>query len=278
MECQYGSEEFLEHQSGGAFRSSKLDQTILRGGPMMMTPGNAYARLGLTSDNRQKFVFNASVNGTAGGDNSSDIFNFSFGISFKPTNWLVVSFNPGYSKSYSELQYVTATTVKNEDRYIFASIDCKTINASFRVNLNLSPNLTLQYWGQPFFATGKYYNYKCITDPMAADYRNRFHQYSTDQISLEGDTYNIDENNNGSADYSFGKPDFNIQQFLSNLVVRWEYNPGSSVYLVWSQTRNSSQSSSNLDLFNDFGNLFNCADNRPHNVFLIKFSYRFGLK
>jgi len=72
--------------------------------------------------------------------------------------------------------------------------------------------------------------------------------------------------------------DFNIQDFLTNLVLRWEYNPGSSVYIVWSQTRSSSNSSPDLDLFNDMGNLFSTADNKPHNVFLIKFSYRFGLK
>jgi hypothetical protein len=63
--------------------------------------------------------------------------------------------------------------------------------------------------------------------------------------------------------------DFNVQQFLSNLVVRWEYNPGSSVYLVWSQTRNNSSSTGNLDLMNDLSTLFSTVDNKPHNVFLI---------
>ncbi|MCX6254728.1 MAG: hypothetical protein NTV31_09670, partial [Bacteroidia bacterium] len=62
------------------------------------------------------------------------------------------------------------------------------------------------------------------------------------------------------------------------LVIRWEYSPGSSVYVVWSQTRSSYNSSGNLDFFNDLGDLFNTGDNKPHNVFLIKFSYRFGLK
>jgi hypothetical protein len=83
---------------------------------------------------------------------------------------------------------------------------------------------------------------------------------------------------NALNEYSFSRMDFNIQDFLSNLVLRWEYNPGSLVYLVWSQTRNSSAESSNLDLLNDLGILFNSTDNKPHNVFLIKFSYRFNLK
>ena len=62
----------------------------------------------------------------------------------------------------------------------------------------------------------------------------------------------------GSTDYSFDKMDFNVQEFLSNMVLRWEYNPGSSVYLVWSQTRSSS-GTENPDLVNDLGNLFSTS-------------------
>ena len=113
---------------------------------------------------------------------------------------------------------------------------------------------------------------------MADSYRDRFWTYSESQISLDGDHYNIDENADGKTDYSFDKTDFNVQEFLSNLVVRWEYNPGSTVYLVWSQTRSNNNNSGNIDFFNNLGDLFNTGDNKPHNVFLIKFSYRFGLK
>ncbi len=147
--------------------------------------------------------------------------------------------SPGFNKSFSELQYVTNLEYNGNDRYIFASINRKTISTSFRINLNLSPNLTFQYWGQPFVATGKYYDHKYIINPLADSYRNRFLTYSNNQISLNGDQYNIDENANGTTDYSFDKKDFNVQEFLSNLVVRWEYSPGSSVYLVWSQTRSN---------------------------------------
>ena len=76
-------------------------------------------------------------------------------------------------------------------------------------------------------------------------------------------------------DYGFDKPDFNVQEFLSNFVIRWEYNPGSSVYLVWSQTRSNSNTSGTMDYSNDMEDLFS---EKPHNVFLIKFSYRFGLR
>ena len=102
--------------------------------------------------------------------------------------------------------------------------------------------------------------------------------YTENQINLDDDHYNIDENMDGTTDYTFDKKDFNVQEFLSNLVIRWEYNPGSSVYLVWSQTRSSSNNTGTMDYFNNLGDLFDPDNNVPHNVFLIKFSYRFGLK
>jgi hypothetical protein len=113
---------------------------------------------------------------------------------------------------------------------------------------------------------------------MANNYKDRFRTYSPGQISFDGDQYNIDENIIGKIDYSFDNNDFNFQEFLSNLVVRWEYNPGSTLYLVWSQTRSFSNESGKMDYFNNMGDLFNRDNNIPHNIFLIKFSYRFGLR
>jgi hypothetical protein len=264
--------------TGGSLNTVSLSTDMLRGGPMMKLPGNINPRVGISTDSRKKLVFSVSANGSKDFENSSRNFNAGIDITYKPTNYLVFTVSPAFTKSFSELQYVTQLEYNGNERYIFASIDQKTISTSFRVNLNLSPNLTFQYWGQPFIASGKYYDHKRITDPMAGSYHNRFLTYSEEQIKLTGDYYNIDENIDGTTDYGFDKPDFKVQEFLSNLVIRWEYNPGSSLYLVWSQTRSNSSSTGNLDFFNDLGDLFKTGDNKPHNVFLIKFSYRFGLK
>ena len=269
---------FWNLNTGGAFRGNNLDQSLLRGGPTMKTPGNWGYRLGISTDSRKKLVFSASGNLNFGYQKCSSGFYSNAGLSYKPTNFLNLSFNPGYNQSYSELQYVSTLTVGSQDKYIFASIDEKVVSASFRINLNLSPDLSLQYWGQPFIATGGYYKYKLIDHPMADRYPDRFKVFSPTQISLSDDQYLIDENLDHTTDYSFDKPDFNYKAFLSNLVLRWEYSPGSSVYLVWSQSRDSSNSSGKMDFANDLGDLFSSGNNKPHNVFLIKFSYRFGLK
>lgn len=84
----------------------------------------------------------------------------------------------------------------------------------------------------------------------------------------------LDEDHDGINDYSFGNPNFNFRQFRSNPVVRWEYSPGSTVYLVWSQGRTSSATNGIYALGNDIKALF---EKVPHNIFLLKFSYWFSL-
>ena len=106
------------------------------------------------------------------------------GVTYKPTDYLSVTLTPGFSKSYTDLQYVDKIDYNNGEKYIFASINRKTINASFRVNLNLSPDLTLQYWGQPFVATGKYFDHKVIINPTAEIYRDRFWIFSDAQKNI----------------------------------------------------------------------------------------------
>lgn len=276
--AQMTLKNFWNVWTGGNLQGNTLSSGILRGGPMMKTPGRAHWRIGFSTDNRKKLSFEVSTNVNKGFQNYSGSTYTSIEASYKPTNYLSLSFGPGYNQSFNELQYVTKLDYTDLDRYVFASIDQKTLSASLRINLNLSPDLTFQYWGQPFIATGNYYDHKYILDPMAEKYRDRFHTYTADQISNSGD-YEVDENRDGLIDYNISNSDFNFKEFLSNLVIRWEYNPGSTLFLVWSQNRRGFNETGELDYFNDLGDLFDRDDNfELRNVFLIKLSYRFGLK
>jgi len=266
--------------TGGNLNSAAISTAILRGGPMMRLPGSVNGRIGFSTDNRKKLVFSVFANASKGFENTSNNLYTELDMTYKPFNFLFVTLSPGFSKSYTDLQYVRRLKNNGIDRFIFASIDRQTLNASIRVNLNVSPDLTLQYWGQPFIATGKYYDHKYIMDPMADKYGDRYWTYSSAQKSFDADNnrYDIDENLNGTIDYSFGNNDFNVREFLSNLVLRWEYSPGSTVYFVWNQSRSFYNGSGVMNFFSDLGDLFNRDNNMPHNIFLVKFSYRFGLK
>lgn len=257
---------------------NSLSSTLLRGGPMMRNPGRVYGWLGFSTDNRKKIQLELFSNLNNGFNNSSRSLYSQAELTFKPFNYLSLSFEPSYNKSFSKLQYVTDTEYGSNKRYIFASIERETVSASFRVNFNLNPNLTLQYWGQPFIATGRYHDHKYITDPMADSYDDRFRIYSQGQITTGSEIYDIDEDMDGTSDYSFDRTDFNVQEFLSNLVVRWEFSPGSTLYFVWSQNRSGSNETGRMDYFNNLGDLFENGIETLNNVFLVKFSYRFGIR
>jgi hypothetical protein len=123
-----------------------------------------------------------------------------------------------------------------------------------------------------------YSRYKEVTDPMAEKLEDRYHLLSESELTFneEENRYYVDENSDGVSDYSFGNPDYNYDQFLSNLVARWEFRPGSTLYLVWSQTRSYYDSTGSFSLTDNLDHLY--SEEKPYNVFLIKFTYRFGLR
>ena len=150
----------------------------------------------------------------------------------------------------------------------------KTIRFTARLNYNITPDLTLQYYGQPFITRPLYDQFAYVSDPLAKKYDDRFQVFSDDQIDFQNGKYEVDENRDGAVDYSFNKPDFNFVQFRSNFVVRWEYKPGSELYFVWSQG-NTADAFDELDtpLFRSL--VDNAFADHARNNFLIKWTYRF---
>jgi hypothetical protein len=119
---------------------------------------------------------------------------------------------------------------------------------------------------------GVYTDLKYVTNATAARLNDRFQQYAPEQVNLINGAYSIDENFDGTSDYNFENPDFTRVLFNSNLVLRWEYIPGSEMFLVWSQGVISSVSPS-IGLFEDLET--GILDQRPQNIFLLKLTYRF---
>ena len=136
--------------------------------------------------------------------------------------------------------------------------------------------LSIQYYGQPFVAAGSYNHFKRITDPRGERFEERFHVFQEDEIEYNETSglYTVDENSDGQSDYSFRNPDFNFREFRSNLVVRWEYLPGSTLYFVWSQQRSGYEPTGDFHYSNNMGDLFSVP---PHNVFLVKLNYWLSL-
>ena len=140
-----------------------------------------------------------------------------------------------------------------------------------RIDYNISPEISLQYYGSPFASVGKYENFKSTSNPLAGNYYNRYNLLNP---VLNGDNYDVYKINNNSVDYSFKNPDFSFMQFRSNLVFRWEYRPGSQLYLVWSDDMTNYENPAYYQVDNAFGRIKGIFAN---NVFLIKFNYWFSI-
>jgi hypothetical protein len=248
----------------------------LRGGPSFISPGDQSFNLNLGTDQSKKVSFYIGNYHDLGDANSFNYHEYWSGIYIRPSNSVSVSIEPVYSSQDNKLQYIETAGSDQNPLYLFGELHQKTLSLTFRINYTINPELSIEYYGQPFVSAGKYSNLNKITDPNAGKYRDRYHIFSTEEISYNStdNNYIIDENTDGTSDYSIANPDFNFRQFRSNMVVRWEYSPGSTVYLVWSQGRTSSASNGEFSYGNDMKDLFQIA---PHNVFLVKFSYWFSL-
>ena len=259
---------------GLAHKPRIYSNSILRGGPRWRFSQENFQFLFLGSDRRKKIHGFVGLIHSQAKENNFSLLKFESELNYQPTNALNISLSPEYSISKSQTQYVTQSDYNSISRYILGTIDNHTLTASVRLDYTINPNLSIQYYGQPFISRGRYKDFKYVSNPAAERLTDRFQSYDSNQINISGDDFHIDENRDGIMDYSFTNPDFSYVQFNSNLVLRWEYIPGSELFLVWSQGVTSSVSSSN-GLFEGFET--GILDQRPQNIFLLKATYRFIL-
>jgi len=160
----------------------------------------------------------------------------------------------------------------SSERYIMGTLRQKTAGLTFRAELNITPEISVQYYGSPFVSRGSYSEFKYITDPEAKGFDDRFRIYENTHLS--GGQYLLDENGDMIADYYINNPDFNFNQFRSNLVAKWEYRLGSFIYLIWSSDRTGNTNSSRASYGQSLDQLFGLF---PENMFLLKLSYWFTI-
>jgi len=229
---------FWDFGGGVTYENKDISNNALFGGPALRrSRGLAFWNY-IRTDRRKPVQFNLNVQFARGFDrdepNAVRYQSYSLGMNVQPSNALNLSLSPGYSIQNRKVQNVTDRTFDNQTRYIVGSLDQQQLSMTFRLNYSITPDITLQYYGQPFVFRAKYKDFKYITNPLAKNLYDRFNNYDANQVQFENDEYFIDENRDDVNDYSFGKPDFTFLQFRSNLVARWEYVPGSEVFLVWS--------------------------------------------
>ena len=229
----------------------------------------------LTSDSRKKVYANLSLFNYWGFQNLMKTNDIELDVSFQPLDALRIVFSAEYSYDWRKQdQFVSNVAYNDLTRSIVGEVKQKTLRFTGRLSYNITPELTIQYYGQPYITRPLYSNFAYVSSPLAKKMSDRFYVYSPNQISFSNNEYFVDENMDGTADYSFYRPDFNFVQFRSNFVVRWEYRAGSELYFVWSQG-NTPNVVNDLDTPITESLFDNAFSEGARNIFLIKCTYRF---
>ncbi|MEM9339787.1 MAG: DUF5916 domain-containing protein [Bacteroidota bacterium] len=267
---------YWEFSHGVWIEGVKVSNADLRGGPSFTYPGglNYWYWVGTNSQKKVRVTFN---NWFFWGNNdyvkNSGI---NANLIIRPTDALRVQLSPSVSWRRNDLQYINQQEVEGSEQYILGRVEQETYSVSMRANYNITPNLTLEFWGQPFIAKGSYNQFKKVTAPNSENYTDRFRLFDNEELKFNEseEKWEVHESSATTASYSFDDPDFTNVEFRSNFVMRWEYIPGSTFFLVWSNN------GSNNDLLRgaNFSELGSRLKNlRGTNTFLVKYTYRFIL-
>ncbi len=278
------SATLLNYWSGGlevAYSPEYYSDSATRGGPLMVSPAEWTFNLNLSSDSRRPFSIGprAGFDFAEGGGRS---FAVSSSFQWRPTSATEIEVEPEYEFARDPAQYVAAPgdplyTATFGNRYIFSDIERRTLTMPVRLNVVFSPTLTLQFFAQPLLSSGEYLTYKQLTRPESFEFdtfaEGRAVATPTGTTCVEGRTCVegavrfIDFDGDGTIDHSFGDRDFNVRSLRGNSVLRWEYRPGSTIFLVWQQSRLNEENVSGFQLGRDARALF---DLQPQNTFILK--------
>jgi len=245
----FGSlQNFWEYRAALFWVPGSFDDRLTRGGPIVRTRTGWVSDLSLGSDARKRFFANAEGH-LEDNDIGSYVRNGGVTLNFRPSSNLLLSVAPYYSRSYDHTQYLfaqvdpTATSTYGR-RYVFADLDQRSFELGTRVDWTLHSRLSFQLYVQPFIASGDYHDYHSLAAARTADY--------TPYPGVVPD------------------PDFNFRSVRGSAVVRWEFRPGSALYVVWNENRSDVAPIGNLSINRDLRAISTAPS---HDVFLVKVSY-----
>jgi hypothetical protein len=247
------------------------DPVALRGGPALRVDPNVHGFVGMSTDTRKRLRLD--LNGNVGRDWRADGINGGVDatVTIQARSNLDLTVGPSWYERDDGMQYIDAPVdTAGQTHYVTGRIHQTTTSLTMRVNWTLSPHLSLQGYAQPFIASGAYRELKDVTDPHADRFHDRFHVLAPSEYFVtDGVVY---ASYGGS--YHFDRPDFNIQQLHSTMVLRWEYRPGSTVFAIWSHGQTNSWDDGRYDIHRDLSGLAHAPSS---NVVMVKVNYWIGL-
>jgi hypothetical protein len=247
-----------------------VDDRLTRGGPAAERPRGAAGSVQFGSDPRRAVVGSAGAFLQAGpGDGSSTQWFANFTI--KPAPHWDVAFRPFFARDLLEAQYLqrvvdASATNTYGARYVFAALDQRTLGLETRLNYTFIPSLSLQLYAQPFVASGAFGPPKELAAPRTFD----FLVYGRDLGEVTDDRIYPTGQQSGGVSFPVPQPNFNLRSLRGNAVLRWEWRPGSTMYVAWQQTRSHVAAIGDFAIRRDLDAVFAAP---ADNILLVKVSY-----
>ncbi|RPI47370.1 MAG: hypothetical protein EHM56_14775 [Chloroflexi bacterium] len=255
------------------------DHRLTRGGPVVKRAGYDFGSVGISTDARSPAVFDVAVELGRGVGDDTRTFRLSPGMALKPASNIFIQLSPSYNRDEDAAQYVTAVddptaAAFSGNRYVFGYIKTRTVSLDTRVNWTFTPDLTLQLFAQPFIASGQYASFREFAAPRSISKLVYGADLGTISYDRATSSYRVDPDGPGpAAPFTFGNPDFTTASLRGTAVLRWEYRPGSTFYLVWTHERSDFDPVGSFDFAGAGRAIFR---GRPTNVFQFKATYWLG--
>ena len=254
-----------------------IDERLLRGGPDLQYDPYIFTSVSFNTDKGKRVSVQMVYTNDQNPGKKRNAHTLTPSLTLRLGNQFYIIGEYAYTKNDNSVQYVARAMDNNQDpHYLMGYIHQKTHGLTLKVQANLTPDLSIQFYGSPFTSTASFDDLKVATDTKSKTYEDRFHTFTTGpggEIS-ELDANNTYHVNMAGKNYSFRNPDFSFNEFRSNIVARWEYRPGSTLYFVWEHTM-SNRDQYYLPGWND--NLDRMFGLPATNIFMIKLNYWFSL-
>ena len=247
-----GSAMFVNNwEAGAGINTNKLtsDDRLTRGGPMVLTEGFDTFWSWVNTDKRRRLSLNEFAGGGRNGVGSwfRDV---EAAITYRPIAALEVTSGVRSNRANNQEQW-TGLVTSTRDHYVFGHLEQTTVALTERVNYTMTPTLSLQLYAEPFVSGGSYDAFKELVDGRSRSYAQRYAPFAYDTVAN-------------------GDPDFNVKSFRTTNVLRWEYRPGSTLFVVWQQARENDALAGDFRFGRDVRGIFGVP---PKNVFLVKLAY-----